>query len=120
MSGERREPRAASRTGGGRRRRTAPKAKDRPSLGAALRAQGAYLVVAGGVLLGLATAWQNFRAGAYVMAAALLLGAALRLTLPSDRLGFLVTRKKPTDVLTLVALGTGLAILAFLAPRAAT
>ncbi|GAB2847677.1 hypothetical protein GCM10022221_53860 [Actinocorallia aurea] len=76
-----------------------------------------FAVVAGGVLLGLLTAWQNFRIGAYVMAASMLLGAGLRATLPESRLGFLVTRKKWTDVVTMAVLGAGLAILAFLAPR---
>ncbi|ROO90158.1 DUF3017 family protein [Actinocorallia herbida] len=98
---------------GGRRRRRRASARQ----GSGLKAQAYYAVVAGGVFLGLFTAWQNFRVGAYVMAAALLLGAGFRATLPESRLGFLVTRKKWTDVVTMVVLGAGLAILAFLAPR---
>ncbi|MDX6744476.1 DUF3017 domain-containing protein [Actinocorallia sp. A-T 12471] len=97
--------------GGRRRRRTAP----RESSG--LKGQAYYALVAGGVFLGLLTAWQNFRVGTYVMAASMLLGAALRVGLPESRLGFLVTRKKWTDVGTMAVLGTGLAVLAFLAPR---
>ncbi|WP_347683459.1 DUF3017 domain-containing protein [Actinocorallia sp. B10E7] len=74
-----------------------------------------YVLVLLGVLGGLFTSWQNFRTGAYIMAASMLCGAACRAFLPEGRLGFLVTRKKMTDITVMASLGLGLAIFAWTA-----
>jgi hypothetical protein len=59
-----------------------------------------------------ATALHHWRAGLYVVAAALLLGAVLRLVLPARQVGSLAVRAKPVDVATLLVLGVALALLA--------
>jgi hypothetical protein len=74
-----------------------------------------YVIVLLGVLGGLFTSWQNFRWGAYIMAASMSCGAVLRAFLPEERLGFLVTRKKATDIAVMASLGLGLAIFAWTA-----
>ena len=74
-----------------------------------------YVVVLLGVLGGLFASWQNFRMGAYIMAASMLCGAAFRAFLPEERLGFLVTRKKVTDITVMALLGLGLALFAWTA-----
>lgn len=58
----------------------------------------------------------HWRRGLYVVAAALLLGAVLRLVLPTRRIGSLAVRTKSVDVVTLLALATGLALLAGAVP----
>lgn len=72
----------------------------------------ALAVAAVGVAGVVAAAQHHWRKGLYVVAAALLLGAVLRLALPVRRVGSLAVRSKPVDVLTLLALGVGLALLA--------
>jgi hypothetical protein len=59
-----------------------------------------------------AAAQHHWRKGLYVVAAALLLGAVLRLVLPVRRVGSLAVRSKPVDVLTLLVLAVGVALLA--------
>ena len=68
------------------------------------------LAVAGlGLALGALVDW---RSGAFVLALALLLGAALRLTLPPRQAGWLVVRTRGADAACLLVLGFGLALLA--------
>ena len=74
-----------------------------------------YVIVLLGVLGGLFASWQNFRSGAYIMAASMLCGAACRAFLPEERLGFLVTRKRVTDITVMASLGLGLAFFAWTA-----
>ena len=83
-----------------------------------LRRQWPFLTVCAGVAAGLAVAvfLDRFRRGALVMAAALLLGAWLRVLLPPDRVGLLHVRRRSVDVATLVALGLGLAVVALVVP----
>lgn len=61
---------------------------------------GALLIVA--IVL---VAMARFRRGSTVLAAALLVTAALRLVLPSERMGPLVVRSRAFDVLFCSALG---------------
>ncbi|WP_106403442.1 DUF3017 domain-containing protein [Actinocorallia populi] len=75
-----------------------------------------YAIVLVGVLGGLFASWQNFRLGAYIMAASMLCAAAFRAFLPEERLGFLVTRKRVTDITVMALLGLGLALFAWTAP----
>lgn len=74
------------------------------------------LVVAG---VGLAlSALGDWRPGAFVLALALLLAAALRLTLPPRTAGWLVVRTRGADAACLLLLGFGLAVLANTIPGA--
>jgi ABC-type glucose/galactose transport system permease subunit len=72
----------------------------------------ALVVVAVGVAGIVAAAQHHWRKGLYVVAAALVLGALLRLVLPTRRAGTLAVRTKPVDVVTLLLLGAGVALLA--------
>lgn len=76
----------------------------------------AAVVAVGLVGVVLATAQHHWRRGLYVVAAALLLGALLRLVLPARRVGWLAVRTKPVDVATLAVLGAALAVLAGAVP----
>ncbi len=80
-----------------------------------LRGHVPYALVLAGVLGGLFTSWQDFRTGAYIMAASMLCGAAFRAFLPESGLGFLATRKRVTDVTVMAVLGIGLAVFAWTA-----
>lgn len=77
----------------------------------------ALAVVVGG-LAGIvyAAALHHWRRGLYVVAAALLLGAVLRLVLPTRRIGSLAVRSRAVDVLTLSVLAGGVAFLASAVP----
>ncbi len=89
-----------------------------PHPASVLRRQWAFLAVCAGVAAGLGVAvfLDRFRRGALVMAAALLLGAWLRILLPPDRVGLLRVRRRSLDVATLLALGLGLAVVALVVP----
>ena len=63
-----------------------------------------------------AAVWHHWRRGLYVVALALLLGAILRLVLPTRRIGSLAVRTRATDVLTLTVLAAGVAFLAGAVP----
>ncbi|HEV2891128.1 MAG TPA: DUF3017 domain-containing protein [Frankiaceae bacterium] len=63
-----------------------------------------------------AAALHHWRRGLYVVALALLLGAVLRLTLPTRRIGSLAVRSRAIDVLTLTVLAAGVAFLAGAVP----
>lgn len=76
----------------------------------------ALAVAAVGLLGVVAAAQHHWRKGLYVVAAALLLGAVLRLVLPARRVGSLAVRGKPVDVGILVLLGLGVALLAGTVP----
>jgi hypothetical protein len=72
-------------------------------------------VVATGLALGM---WREWRLGAVVMAAGVLLAAGLRLVLPVRRAGWLVVRGRTLDAVLLLALGGGLLVLALSIPDA--
>jgi hypothetical protein len=74
------------------------------------------VVVAGVAGIVYAAAFHYWRRGLYVVAAALLLGAVLRLVLPTRRIGSLAVRSRVTDVLTLAVLAGGVAFLASAVP----
>ena len=63
-----------------------------------------------------AAAFHYWRRGLYVVAAACVLGAALRLFLPVRRVGSLAVRGRGVDVVTLGVLGAGIALLAGTVP----
>jgi hypothetical protein len=83
-----------------------------------LRADWPFALVCLGVLAGLAVVVvaDRFRRGTLVMAAAVLLGAWLRALLPADRVGLLRVRGKALDVLTMLALGLALSVVALVVP----
>lgn len=59
---------------------------------------------------------EDFRPGALLFAAFVLLGAGFRLALPSRRAGLLVLRSRPVDVLVMALLGLAIAVLAVIVP----
>jgi hypothetical protein len=74
-------------------------------------------LVLAGTVAGLAVvAADGFRPGTALIAAALLLGAALRAVLPERRAGLLAVRGRVLDVLVLAALGASLVVLTALVP----
>lgn len=76
------------------------------------------LLVLGVVLLGLALgAAVQWRLGALLVGAALVLGALLRLVLPVRRSGLLVVRNRRLDVAVLLGLGSALLVLASSVPE---
>ncbi|WUI00496.1 DUF3017 domain-containing protein [Spirillospora sp. NBC_00431] len=97
-----------------RRRRRAPRRR-----GAAPHwlAQLPYLIVLSGVGAGLTLcAFNYFRKGSGLMAAALLLGALARLLLPESQLGPLAVRSRSIDCWTLVILGEMVAFVSLSVP----
>ncbi len=85
-----------------------------------LSRQWPILVVLAGVAAGLAVValLDSFRAGTLVVAGSIVLGAWLRAMVPADRLGLLVVRSRAVDVVTLVALGVAVTVLALVVPPA--
>ena len=59
-----------------------------------------------------AAAFHYWRRGLYVVAAACVLGAVIRLLLPARQVGSLAVRGRAVDVLTLTLLGGAIAFLA--------
>ncbi|MEU8800475.1 DUF3017 domain-containing protein [Spirillospora sp. NPDC048819] len=97
-----------------RRRRRAPRRR-----GAAPHwlAQLPYLIVLSGVGAGLTLcAFNYFRKGSGLMAAALLIGALARLLLPESQLGPLAVRSRSIDCWTLVILGEMVAFVSLSVP----
>lgn len=69
-----------------------------------------YAVVLAGVVAGLGWMWlgsRQVKGGMLIVAVALLMAAAIRLVLPERVAGLLVSRRRVTDVVTLVFLGAG-------------
>lgn len=77
-----------------------------------------FVAVWAGVAAGLfvVLALNRFRRGTLVLAGAVLLGAWLRALLPTDRVGLLRVRGRAVDVLTMLGLGVGLAVVALVVP----
>ena len=82
---------------------------------AQLPAVAVLLVAALGLLLSAAVDWQ---VGAFVLGLALLLGAGLRLALPTAQLGWLAVRSRGLDATLLGVLGFGMCLLANTIPPA--
>ncbi len=97
-----------------RRRRKAPRRREAAPH---WLAQLPYLLVLSGVGAGLTLcAFNYFRKGSGLMAAALLLGALARLLLPESQLGPLAVRSRSIDCWTLVILGEMVAFVALSIP----
>jgi hypothetical protein len=84
----------------------------------AVRRNWPFLAVWVGVAAGLVVVLglNRFRRGTLILAAAVLLGAWLRALLPTDRVGLLKVRGRAVDVLTMLVLGVGLAVVALVVP----
>ena len=63
-----------------------------------------------------AAVFHHWRRGLYLVAAACLIGALLRLVLPARRVGSLAVRTRAVDVVTLAVLGAAIALLAGAVP----
>jgi hypothetical protein len=75
------------------------------------------VVVLGVVALSvLVTAVWSFRVGGYLLGAALLLAATMRLLLPARYCLGLLVRSRQLDVLTAAALGTAIVVVVYLIP----
>ena len=87
----------------------------------AVRREWPLAVTLGGVLAGLlvAVAFDRFRRGVVLMAAAVIFAGWLRALLPESRLGLLRVRSRRIDVASLFALGVGLLVLALAVPGVA-
>ncbi|SNS16719.1 Protein of unknown function [Actinomadura mexicana] len=97
-----------------RRRRKAPR---RRSAAPHWLARLPYLLVLSGVGAGLTLcAFNYFRKGSGLMAAALLIGALARLLLPESQLGPLAVRSRSVDCWTLVILGEMVAFVSLSVP----
>ncbi|GAA1541881.1 hypothetical protein GCM10009678_25410 [Actinomadura kijaniata] len=76
-----------------------------------------YLIVLCGVAGGLALcAFDYFRKGSSLIAAAVLFGALARLVLPPSQVGMLETRKKWLDVATMAFFAVAIAVVAWTVP----
>lgn len=85
------------------------------------RRQWPLLLVSAGVLGGLVSAFlgpTTWRPGCVVIGASLVLGALLRLLLPTRRAGLLEVRSKPFDVIVLLLAGSAILVLAVVVPPA--
>lgn len=78
----------------------------------------AVLLVSGTGLA--AVAIHHWRKGLYVIGAGVVLGAVLRLLLPTRRVGLLAVRGRTRDVIALGTLGLGIVVLAALVPAVRT
>ncbi len=79
--------------------------------------QWPLLSVLGGGVVGLAAiATNHFRSGCLLLGVSVLLAALARAVLPGRRVGLLVVRSRPFDVLVLLAMGVALFTLAILVP----
>ena len=85
-----------------------------------LRAEAPVAVVFLVAAVGLLAVTQGFwRRGLVVVAAALLLAAMLRLTLPTRQAGLLAVRNKAVDVVVLAGFGSAMLLLASIVPPSA-
>ena len=102
----------------------APAADDPPAEAAApgpggiVQREWPFLVVTAGIVAGLVVVvvFDRFRRGTVLLAASVVLGAWLRLLLPTDRVGLLAVRGRVFDVVTLIVLGVALTVLALVVP----
>jgi hypothetical protein len=75
-------------------------------------------VLGGGVVGILAIGFDHFRLGSLLLSISVLFAALARAVLPPRRVGLLVVRSRPFDVLVLAAMGVALLVLALIVPPA--
>ena len=79
--------------------------------------QWPLLTVLGGGVVGIvAIALDHFRTGSLLLSASVLFAALARAVLPARRVGLLVVRSRPFDVLVLLVMGLALLVLAIVVP----
>lgn len=100
-------------------RRLPPLVDDRPPIrGGWLGRQWPLLLVLGGCLSSFLTvALDQFRAGCLMFGCSVLFAALARAVLPARRVGLLVVRSRPFDLLVLLIMGGSLVVLAVIVPR---
>ena len=98
---------------------TEPVTDERPPIrGGWIGRQWPLLTVLGGGLVGLAAiGFDHFRSGSLLLSASVLLAALARAVLPGRRVGLLVVRSRPFDILVLLAMGLALLVLAIVVPE---
>jgi len=97
---------------------TAPVTDDRPPIrGGWVGRQWPLLTVLGGGVVALAAiAADHFRVGSLLLSVSVLFAALARAVLPPRRVGLLVVRSRPFDVLVLLVMGLALLVLAIVVP----
>ena len=96
----------------------APTTDDQPPIrGGWVGRQWPLLSVLGGGVVGLgAIALDHFRTGTLLLGSSVLFAALARTVLPARRVGLLVVRSRPFDVLVLLVMGVALLVLAIVVP----
>jgi hypothetical protein len=94
----------------------ATKPPRRGASGVILRQWPLLLVLGGGVTALLLVALDGFRLGCILLGASMAFAAIARAVLPARRVGLLVVRSRPLDVLVLAVMGAALVILAVSIP----
>lgn len=91
---------------------------DRPPIrGGWVGRQWPLLTVLGGGVVGLAAiGLDHFRSGSLLLSTSVLFAALARAVLPARRVGLLVVRSRPFDVLVLSTMGIALLVLAIVVP----
>lgn len=97
---------------------SAPVSDGRPPIrGGWVGRQWPLLTVLGGGVTGLAAiALDHFRSGSLLLSASVLFAALARTVLPARRVGLLVVRSRPFDILVLLTMGGALLVLAVVVP----
>ena len=88
----------------------------RGALGVLVRQGPLLLVLAGGVIGLVVVTLDGFRLGCSLLGASVLFAGLSRAVLPTRRVGLLVVRSRPFDVLVLVVMGVALVVLAVIVP----
>lgn len=94
----------------------AAKPPRRGALGVVVRQWPLLLVLGGGALALLVVAFDGFRLGCTLLGASVGFAAVARAVLPARRVGLLVVRSRPFDVVVLTAMGAALVVLAAVVP----
>ena len=97
----------------------ATKPPRRGASGVIVRQWPLLLVLVGGVTALLVVALDGFRLGCILLGASMAFAAVARMVLPARRVGLLVVRSRPFDVLVLAVMGAALVILAVSIPNSA-
>lgn len=93
-----------------------PKPPRRGVLGVLVRQWPLLLVLGGGVAGMLVVTLDGFRLGCSLLGASVSFAAVARAVLPARRVGLLVVRSRPFDVLVLALMGAALVVLAAVVP----
>jgi hypothetical protein len=98
------------------RRVEAAKPPRRGATGVMVRQWPLLLVLIGLITALAVVALDGFRLGCMLLGASILFAAVARMVLPPRRVGLLVVRSRPFDVLVLAAMGVALVVLSIVVP----